>query len=182
MAANVFATPGSLYLTPTKAATGGTLISGIEEQLITFMFRAEVVVRRTGTGANEGFRSRMRRVGPALLRVPLRQQDSTALKILFSHLTTDGTTLRPTGGTAAIPFAILPAFALVLRPKLSTEKHIYAPKWRLASESEQHAVFGEVLPNMEGNVLNLIANWSETSGVPAWMWGASADIDTAYSL
>jgi hypothetical protein len=182
MAANVFATPVRLYLAPTTAGTGGTLIDGVEERLVEFASPSAVKTYRTGIGAGAGFVTYRGMQEQARLVIPLRQQDSAALKILFSHLTTDGTTFRPTGGTATKQHRALPSFALVARPILSTEKHLYAPKWRLSEEIEQAWRFSNDLPQLDGNVLVLLATKDPGDTVPPWMLDTAANINTAYSL
>lgn len=186
MAANVYATPGRLYLTPTAVTgTSGTLISGIEERALLFdPGDADVRLRRTGTAEADGFRIRRGRVQPARLMLPLRQQDTTGLTLLLSHLTTDGALIRPTGGTAAAQFAALPVFAMVLRPFSTSEKYLYAPYWSLAPGSVhliQHAELGEQL---EGAMLEFIPMrpTNATAGSPPYLWGTAAAIAAAFGI
>lgn len=184
MAAVVYSTPANLYLTPTSAASGGTLIAGIDGREIVFDPGMELSNRMVGLGANSGFRTRMRRVRPARLFVPIRNQGATALKILLSHLTTDGAIMRPTGGTATTAFAKLPTFALVVRPILTTEKHLYAPNWALVSETAQIIQHSEIAAQLAGAymVLQPCRPTTLSSGVPSWEWAASATIDTVFGL
>lgn len=184
MAANVYATPGSLYLSPTNATTGGTLIGGVEEQSISLVVSDEVRLRRNGVGSSSGFRLRHGRLNPPRLIIPLRQQDATALKILFSHLTTDGTTFRETGGTATKEFAALPTFAIVLRPKNTGEKYLYSPNWSVADESLHLVNHSEDASQLEGVSMVMIAGrpTDAQSGSPAYLWDTAANINTAYGL
>lgn len=184
MAAVVYATPGSLYLTPTNATTGGTLIAGVEEQAISFAPGIETRLRRNGVGTASGFRVRHGRLQAPRLIIPLRQQDATGLKLLLSHLTTDGSTLRPTGGTATKEFAKLPTFALVLRPTDTTQKYLYAPNWALTDESAQLILHSDSAAQLEGAVLVLVATrpTDAYSGSPSYLWGTAAAINTAYNL
>lgn len=182
MASVVYATPGAPYVTPTDATTGGTLLAGIEEQSISFDPGLETRLRRTGVGASAGYRMRAGRVQPARLIMPLRDQSSAALKILFSQLTTSGTTFRDKGGTAAAEFAKLPTFAIVLRPKSTSEKYLYAPNWALSQESAQLVLHHENGPQLSDAVLVLVATKPSNATGPAWMWDTAANIDTAYGL
>lgn len=183
MASVVYATPGRLYLTPTTVTgTTGTLIDGIEEQSIVFSIDADLRRARTGIGANAGFRMRMGRVQAARLILPLREQSTTGLKILLSQLTTDGATIRPTGGTAAAEFAKLPTFALILRPKSSSEKYLYSPNWALSEGTLQHILHAEDGAQLAGATLELIACRPTNASGPAYLWGSSSAIASAYSL
>lgn len=182
MAAVVYSTPGTLHLTPTNATTGGTPIVGIEERNITLLAPSDVRVFRTGIGANAGFTTLRGRQEPAMLIIPLRQQDTTGLKILLSHLTTDGATMRPTGGTATAELRTLPAFAMVVRPDLTSQKYLYAPYWRVAPEQEQAIMHSDDLPQLDGNALVLIATQAVGVTTPPWLWDTAANINTAYSL
>lgn len=184
MAANVYATPGSLYLAPTDATTGGTLIGGVEEQSIVLALSSRTRLRRNGVGTASGYRVRHGRLEAPRLIVPLRQQDSTALKILFSHLTTDGTTFRATGGTATKEFAKLPTFAMVLRPSSTSEKYLYSPNWAVTDESAQSILHSEQGPQLDGAALVLVATrpTDAQSGSPSYLWDTAANIDTAYGL
>ena len=184
MAANVFPTPGKLYLAPTNATTGGTLISGIDEQAVTLAVGTETRLRRTGVGADSGFRVRHGRLVAPRLVIPLRQQDATALKILFSHLTTSGTSFRPTGGTSTKEFAKLPTFAMVVRPDDTTQKYLYSPNWAVSDESTQAVLTNDSSPQLEGNVLVLVATrpTDAQASSPSYLWDTSANINTAYGL
>jgi hypothetical protein len=184
MAANVFATPGSLYLAPTDATTGGTLIGGIEEQSISLVLSMRSRLRRNGVGSASGFRVRHGRLEAPRLIVPLRQQDATALKILFSHLTTDGSTFRPVGGTATDEFAKLPTFSMVLRPSSTGEKYIYSPNWAVTDESAHLIMHSEQMAQLDGAALVLVATrpTDAQSGSPAYLWDSAANIDTAFGL
>lgn len=184
MAAVVYATPGSLYLTPTNATTGGTLIAGVEEQAISFAPGIETRLRRNGVGTASGFRVRHGRLQAPRLIIPLRQQDTTGLKILFSHLTTDGSTFRATGGTSSAEFAKLPTFALVLRPTDTTQKYLYAPNWALTDESAAAVLHSDSAAQLADVTLVLVATrpTNATSGSPPYLWGTAAAINTAYGL
>lgn len=178
MAASVWPTPGKLYLTPTTVTgTTGTLIDGIEERDITLSLEADVRERFNGIGP----RMRMGTVRAARLLVPLRKQDTTALKILFSHLTTSGTSMRPTGGTASLDFAILPSFALILRPDLSTEKYVYSPNWSLSRGSIWLVTHNMRIPQLANAVLELVATRPSVS-VPPCEWAGSSTIASTFTL
>lgn len=183
MAAVVFATPGKLYLTPTAVAgTTGTLLEGIEERDITLSLEGEIRERRNGVGANSGPRIRMGRVTAARLLLPLRRQDATGLKMLLSHLTTDGTTMRPTGGTAALDFAKLPTFAIILRPDKTTEKYLYSPNWAIGAGSIWLIQHSDDLAQLANATLELVATRPSNATGPAYAWASSANIASIYSL
>lgn len=183
MAAVVYATPGNLYLTPTTVTgTTGTLLAGIEERDIVLSLDADIRERATGVGSSAGPRIRMGRVREARLIIPFRQQDANGLKMQFAHLTTDGATMRPTGGTATASFAKLPTFALILRPDLTTEKYIYSPNWSLGRGSLWLLGHNEGTPQLGVSVLELVATRPTNATGPAYMWASSSAIASAYSL
>lgn len=178
-----YATPGKLYLTPTTVTgTTGTLLTGIQERDIVLSLDAEIRERRSGVGASAGPRMRMGRVRAARLLVPFRQQDATGLKIQFSHLTTDGATMRPTGGTAAASFAKLPTFALILRPDSTSEKYIYSPNWSLGSGSLWLLSHSDAIPQLGASVLELVATRPTNATGPAYGWASAANIASIFSL
>lgn len=183
MASVVFATPGSLYLTPTAVTgTSGTKIDGIAEREITLSLDAEIRERRSGLGTSAGPRIRKGRVREARLLIPLREQSTTGLKILLSHLTTDGTAIRPTGGTAALDFAKLPTFALIVRPDSPTEKYVYSPNWALGKGSLWLLTHSLEIEQLGSSVLELVACRPTNATGPAFEWGTSAEIAAAFSL
>ena len=126
----------------------------------------------------------MGRVQGARLIVPLRQQDTTGLKILLSHLTTDGAIFRPTGGTATADFAKLATFAIILRPLSSSEKYVYSPNWAPSEQTIQAILHSDDGEQLAPAVLELIATRpsSAYAGSPAYEWAASATIATAFNL
>lgn len=188
MAAVVYATPGYLVQTPTKVkgsrtgTTNGTVIEGIEDDDIFLALDAEIIRERTGVGVNAGTRVRMGRIQAAVLLIRLRNQSTNGLKILFSHLTTDGATMRPTGGTATAEFAKLPMFALLVRPSKTDEKYIYSPNWSVAEGTQWLAAHSEVTAQLGGSLVAMAACRPTNATGPAYMWAAAASIASAYSL
>lgn len=184
MAAVVYPTPGKMYGGSITTITGstGTPITGIAENDISLILDCEVRRRRTGVGATAGFRTRMGRVSAAVLIIQLRNQSTTGLKMQFSHLTTDGAIMRPTGGTATAEFAKLPTFPLIVRPTLTTEKYIYSPNWSMDEGSAWLATHSEIRAQLDGNVLALLATRPTNATGPAYEWASSATIAAAYSI
>lgn len=190
MAAVVYPVPGYLVLTPTKVkgsrtgTTNGTILAGIEDDEITLSLDGEPRIFRNGVGSNAGRRIIAGRVQNARLVIPLRNQSATALTILLAHLTTDGATMRPTGGTAAGEFTVLPTFALLVRPTKTDEKYFYAPNMALSPNSQWLLETSLTLPQLAGASLELIPTRPTTvsSGVPAWAYAASATIASVFSL
>lgn len=183
MAAVVYATPGKLYLyssAPSSVASGGTELPGIQERNIRFDPGLETRRRLTGCGVNSGFRERRGRVTPSRLIVPLRSQAAAELKILFSHLTTDGATIRPRGGTAAAPFAKMPTFDIVLRPDNSSEKYTYSPRWAMTQETAALFTSSDDFSQLDGVELVLEAGKLAGATTPAVMRDSAANINTAY--
>lgn len=183
MASVVYATPGSVYLTPTTVTgTTGTLLDGIEEKQISMAIDAELIRARNGVSANAGFRMRMGRIQACRLLLPWRRQDTNGLKMLLSQLTTDGSTMRPTGGTSTAEFAKLPVFAVIIRPRSTSEKYWYAPNCAISENTIQNIMHSEDLPQLGASVLELIPTRPSNATGPAWMWASAASIASAYSL
>ena len=156
------------------------MLEGIEERDITLSLEAEIRERFNGVGP----RIRMGRVKQARLLIPFRRQDATALKIQFAHLTTDGATMAPTGGTAALDFAKLPTFAIILRPDLTTQKYVYSPNWALGRGSLWLVSHSDRIPQLANCVLELVATrpTNAYAGSPAYEWAAAATIASAFGL
>lgn len=188
MAAVVYPTPGYLVLDPTKVkgsrtgTTNGTVIEGVQDNDIFLALDADLRRRRSGIGTSAGPRIRVGRVQGAVLLIRLRNQSTTGLKIHFSHLTTDGSTMRPTGGTAAAPFAKMPTFSIIVRPTSTSEKYIYSPNWSLDLGTQWLAAHSELREQLDGSLLALMATRPTNATGPAYEWASSATIASAYSL
>jgi hypothetical protein len=157
------------------------LLPGIQDGDMMFAEQADVIMTRSGIGANAGYRMRRGKVRAAVLSIQLRSHATLAIRMLLAHLTTDGVTLRSTGGTATAPYALLPTFAAVLRPRDTTQPYLYAPKWALAPDSEHFLLSSADIPTLEGSSLNLIACATEAA-TPPYVRGAAATINTVYGL
>lgn len=182
MASVVYAVQGSLYVSPTNATTGGTLVAGIEENTILLELTGEYVRRRNGVGPNAGFRSYMQRVRSARMIIPLRDQSVEGLKLQFAQATTDGLDMRSTGGTANLQFTALPTTPAVVRPGLATEKHLYSAAWAFDEDSEAVVQYSDLLPQHDGAVVVLLANKVSNLTGPMYGWAPSADINTMFGL
>lgn len=183
MAANVFATPGVPYLAPTSVTgTTGTAILGILERDIGFLPQVRTRTFNNGVGVNSGPRILHMRRPKGRLFIPLRQQDANGLKLLLSHLTTDGLAFRPSGGTATAEFAFLPTFALIVRPTKTDEKYIYSPNWQLTQESVQLIMHSPLSAQLEGATLEMVASKPTNASGPPFEWASSAAIAAAYGL
>lgn len=172
------ATPGKLYITPTTAAVGGTLLTGIEERLITLSVWADVREFRAGSGSLAGYRTYRNRQEQAWLSIPLMGQTTDAIKLLWAHLTSDGATYAP---NIRGQYSLMPSFAMVLRPDDSSGEYIYAPRWRMAAENEQAIITSPFLPRFEQQVLRMVASDSGENQRP-FMIGTAAAIDAHYGL
>lgn len=182
MASVVFAVPGTLFVNPTNAATGGTAIVGVEENTILLVLSGEVRVRRNGVGPGSGIRSYMGRVDSAQMVIPLRDMSVGGLKLQFAHATTDGLIMRSTGGTANKQFTPLPTTPAVVRPGQGTQKHLFSQAWAFDEGAEAIVQFSDLLPQHEGASVILIANKLTDATGPDYAWAAAASIDSIFGL
>lgn len=176
---------GKCYLSPTSARAGGTLVPGIVDNLqdsFSIQFDAPVRYVRTGLGAQGGIESRMGHEGPLLLLLPLRDNGANSRSITLAHLTSAGATFAPTGTGATKAHGAPPSFAMIVRPTLDTELHLYSPVWRLATNADLRAIYGQAAEvSMFGqNIVPLIANRAPGQTTRAWLWGTYAAINTEY--
>jgi hypothetical protein len=181
----VYEISGKPMLTPTSARAGGTLVEGIinaGEDAITVLipFRGELV--RVGLGAKGGIETRHTHEQPITLLLPFKNAGSLdqARTLIFSHLTTSGTGLSPTGGTATKEHARTPSFAMIIRPELEQHPHLYSPTWRITDFAELQLIYSQKLSHIEGNFLPLIANRAHAAATRAWMFDTFAAINTEY--
>ncbi len=181
----VYEISGKPILTPTSARAGGTPIEGIikeVESAITLLvpFRGELV--RVGLGAKGGIETRHLREMPITLLLPFANEGSLdqARTLIFSHLTTSGTGLSPTGGTATKDHATPPSFAMIIRPEVEAHPHLYSPTWRITDFAELQMIYSQRISHIEGNFLPLIANRAHGATTRAWMFDTYTAINTEY--
>ena len=181
----VYETSGKPYLSPTSARAGGTLIEGIISEMsdaITLLipFRGEFV--RVGLGAKGGIETRMGHEMPITLLLPFKNEGSLAQArtLIFGHLTTSGTGLSPTGGTATKPHGTPPSFAMIIRPELAAHPHLYSPTWRVTDFAELQMIYSQKISHIEGNFLPLIANRAHAATTRGWMFDTYAALNTEY--
>jgi hypothetical protein len=105
--------------------------------------------------------------------------DTTALKMLLAHVTSDGATIAQNivGGNS-----LLASFAILVRPLDTAEPYIYGPNWR-PIESGFSLLSSEISPPPTG-VLRLVACLPEgaQAGKRPWMQGSAAAIASHYGL
>ena len=180
---SVYPVRGTLVLSPTNATTGGTELPGVLETVLQVDFKQPARRFRTGVGADSGVKMIQGRVKSATLTFEPRSGVADFIKLIAPHLTTDGTTLRPWGGTANKQFSALPVFAMVVRPSdpaTTSEKFIYSPAWALTDEGGSIVNFSDLMPKLETSSLTLVA-CANTAGVE-YVYGSASDINTEYSL
>lgn len=177
---SVYPVRGTLVLSPTNATTGGTELPGVLETVLQVDFKQPARRFRTGVGADSGVKMIQGRVKSATLTFEPRSGVANFIKLLAPHLTTDGTTLRPWGGTANKQFTALPVFAMVVRPSATSENYIYSPAWALTDEGGSIVNYADLVPKLETSSLTLVA-CANTAGVE-YVYGSAADINTEYSL
>lgn len=184
-----YAISGRCFLSPTGARTAGTEVPGIFDEMvdaITFYYPSAVDYARVGLGAKGGLESREGHEQPALLLIPLKHDGvngrDTLLKLIWAHCTTNGTAFQPTGTGATKAHGVPPSFAMVVRPDIAGELHLYSPTWRLATGADQQGVYSQVLAQIGPGILPLVANRAHGATTRAWLWGTAASINTEYGL
>lgn len=183
----VYEISGKVILSPTAMRTGGTLVEGIIDDVsdaITLLIPFQGRYLRTGLGANGGIETRMNHEQPITLLLPFKNLKNLAQArtLIFSHLTTSGTSLVPTGGNATKAHGTPPTFALAVRPDDDAKPHLYSPNWRIAEVADLQMIYSQEVSHIEGNFLPLVANKAHGQTTRAWMFDAYANINTEYSL
>lgn len=176
-----YAVRGTLVLSPTDMTNGGTDLEGVVETVLHTTMQGVSRRFRTGVGSTSGVRVIQGRVRSAQLEMEPRNGVANFIKILASHLTTDGTTLRPWGGTSNKQFTQLPTFAMAVRPTSTTENYLYSPAWAVLMEDGEFALnYADITTQLESSQLVLVA--CENASGPEFMYAAAAAIDTEYGL
>lgn len=182
---SVYEISGKPLLSPTSARAGGTLIEGLIDSMsdvLTLLIPFRGDYARVGLGAKGGIETRMGHELPVTLLLPFKNQGSLAQArtLIFSHLTTSGTALAPTGGTATKPHATPPSFAMIIRPEMAAHPHLYSPTWRVAEIAELQMIYSQEVSHIEGNFLPLIANRAHAATTRGWMFDTYANVNTEY--
>lgn len=184
-----YAISGRCLLGPTGARTGGDEVPGIFDDApdaITFYYPSAIEYVRTGLGAKGGIESRQGHEQPALLLIPLKHDGvnnrDRLLKMIWAHCSTNGTAFQPQGTGAVKPHGVPPAFAMIVRPTIAGELHLYSPYWRLAEGADQQGIYSQILAQIGPGLLPLIANQAHGATTRPWLWGTAAAINTEYGL
>ncbi len=156
--------PGTVWLNPTAADAGGTRLLDIVEDEIEY---------EQGKASIEG-RSDFDRGSYVLLR-------DTAPDRLILPLVGNAEALAMLLGDTE-EFDLEPVFSIAVRPKDSTEKHLYGPHWQLSAESEARLVFSRRRWLFEDSRLILVAGVVPGAAKKPSMYDTVANINTHYGL
>lgn len=176
----VHAIPGILVLDPTDATTGGTNIVGIDDDGIEFDDGREF--RVVGSGfQRDAFDILPTRGRAPVLRLPLRDQGSTSMQLLFDYLSI-GTAIHSDGGQASPNYVSTAVGALLIRPVDTTQLYFYGPRWVLHPENEGRIVWHRNRLHFDGSVLALTPRRSINGTLRAWSRDTAANINSYYGL
>lgn len=172
--------PGVAYLAPTNATTGGTQLVGIDGRRIEFDDGAEI--RAFGSGLEDDAWCAVRVKGrPPALRLALQDVSATARKLLYSILSSGGSSLNSDGGNVPL-FHGGGAYALVIRPDDTSQLYFYAPRLVLHPESRAKMVWSNTGGHFAGSELILLPERSLDGTKRAWMLDTAANLNSHYGL
>lgn len=173
--------PGKLYIDPTSAGAGGTLVTGIADDRIEW--DDGIATRHFGAGleADNWTTLRAPSDAPPRLIIPVRDVSSATLQLLFSLVST-GTGMHSHGGNSTPIHGDPPGVALVIRPKSASASLLYGPRWKLHAESEKRIVWSRTSMRYEGSLLVLAPQRSLDHTKRAFMEDTAENIDSYYEL
>lgn len=172
--------PATLHINPTNATSGGTQITGIEEDRVVFDDGRGVLTFGGGLEADNWVTLAGPAVRPASLTLVVHNVTSTTLQLLFSLLST-GTGIDSHGGNGTAPYGVPPSVAIGLRPKDTTQDYFYGPAWRLHADSVKRLTWSRNVWHYDGSLL-VLAPHRSSAGKKAYMKGTATAINTYYGL
>lgn len=172
--------PGKLYIDPTSANVGGTLLAGIFEDRIEFDDGRGVRHFGAGPEIDNWATLAAPATVPARLIIPLRDVSAATLQLLFALLST-GTAIHSHGGQSTAAHGNPPSVALALRPK-DGGSILYGPRWKLHAESEKRVIWSRTVMRYEGSRLVLAPHRSLDHTKRAFMEDSAANIDSHYGM
>jgi hypothetical protein len=117
-----------------------------------------------------------------MLRLPLRDVSDNARKLLYSLLTTAGTSLNSEGGTGKDMFNLSTPYAMVIRPVDTSLLYFYSPRLTLHADSRTVMTWSRATKVFEGSELILMPERSLDGTKRAWMLDTAAAINAYYGL
>jgi hypothetical protein len=172
--------PGKLYIDPTSAAVGGTLLAGILDDRIEFDDGRTVRHFGAGPEIDNWATLAAPAASPAKLIIPVRDVSAATMQLLLALLST-GTAIHSSGGQGTATHGMPPSVALALRPKDGSEI-LYGPRWTLHAESVKRLVWSRTAMRYEGSQLVLAPHRSLDHTKRAFMEDSAANIDAHYGL
>ena len=172
--------PGIAYLAPTNATTGGTQLVGIDGRRIEFDDGERTREIANHITADSFITIRAPGVSP-MLRLALQDVSATARKLLYSLLTSGGSSLQSHAGNNYV-FNPATAYALVIRPDDTSQLYWYSSRLTMHAESRAKMIWSNTGGHFAGSELILLPERSLDGTKRAWMLDTAANINTHYGL
>jgi hypothetical protein len=171
---------GVPYLAPTNATTGGTQLVGITDRRVEFDDGARVRTIANDIRADAFVTLRAPGVPPALI-IPLGDVSATARKLLYSLLTSGGSSLQSHAGNV-YPLNLAQGYSLVIRPDDTNQLYWYSGRVTMHEQSKARMVWAPTGGHFDGSELVLMPERSLDGTKRAWMHDTAANINTHYGL
>jgi hypothetical protein len=167
---------GTLVLSPTTAATGGTAIGNIEARMLAFTIPVRMRHFRVGRAADQ---IKTFYHGGGVLAFAFRGRDVSAntLDMHFRQHSTSGVIK----GNTSRRLVAATTVALVVRPIVTTEKYLYAPAMSIIT-GDPRLLFSPDMPFLAEDEIIMIATRAAGVTTPAFAVDSAANIDALYSL
>lgn len=183
MAYEVHAIRGDIYLNPTSANVGGTLLPGVDPNRPIRLFVPHGLLTEHHGLEQDALRSyKDAWTGPILLGVPAEGGDVETLKLLFGAHTADGVTIQSAGGNALKAAQDARQTPAVVRPAAGSQ-FWYFPRLQLFEQSDPLLNrSAEAVAQIDDSLLLMLCARPDNADYDAAFIGAVAAIDTHYEL
>ncbi len=171
---------GSPYLAPTNATTGGTQLVSINERKMVFDDGERVREICNDIKADAFVNLRAPGESPRLI-IPTQDVSATVRKLLYSLLTSGGSSLASRGGNI-YPLNVAQGYSLVIRPDDTTQLYWYSGRVTLHKDSRAQMVWSPTGGHFAGAELVLMPERALSGATQAWMLDTAANINTHYGL
>lgn len=173
--------PGRVFLAPTSAAVGGTQVRGLFEDSIGFDDGTLTEHYGAGLESDNWTTVRTPSTTPPKLILPIRDQTTQGFQLLLSLLS-DGASVHSSGGVSTAVHGTPPSVILAVRPKDTTQKYLYGPRWYMHRDTVKRITWHRNLFHFDGASLELAPSRSLDHTLRAFMLDTPANIDAHYSL
>lgn len=174
---------GTLYIAPTSALVGGTELQGMQQgAAITIVQDPGVKYERHGLEADAVRAYRDPAPAPPYLVIPAQGGDATTLKLLWAHLTSNGTQIA-SGGSYHVPGAhTMREYSAIIRPWDTTQRYWYFPRLQLHDTARPLMNRDRIIRELAESNLILLCARLDNSDYPAIGYGTAAEIDSLFGL